>query len=66
MHEADEPNGVVDLLDSELLTGEHGRDIDFLSVHSDAAAGGDGKLAVMSAILGEVIRSQALQKYRRQ
>ena len=28
MHEADEPNTVVDFLDTEPLTGEYGRDID--------------------------------------
>lgn len=30
VHEADEPNAIVDLLDSEPLTDEHGRDVDLL------------------------------------
>ena len=45
MHEADEPNAVVDFPDAEFLTGEHGRDIDLFPVHADAAAGGDQDVA---------------------
>jgi hypothetical protein len=30
VHEADEPDAVVDFVYSELLTGKHGRDIDLL------------------------------------
>jgi hypothetical protein len=33
VHEADEPNAVVDFPDAEFLTGEHGRDIDLFPVH---------------------------------
>jgi hypothetical protein len=47
LHEADDPNAVVDLLDAEALPGEHGRDIDLLPVHADAPAGGDNHLAVV-------------------
>ena len=32
VHEADEPNAVVDLLDAEPLTGEDNRDVDLLAV----------------------------------
>jgi hypothetical protein len=32
---------------AELLAGEHGRDVDLLAVHADAAAGGDEMLAVV-------------------
>jgi hypothetical protein len=39
--------GVVDLLDAEPLAGEDGRDIDLLSVHADAAAGGDDDVTVV-------------------
>jgi hypothetical protein len=39
--EADEPNSLVDLLDTEPLTGKDGGDIDFLSVDAATAAGGD-------------------------
>jgi hypothetical protein len=34
VHEGDEPNAVVDLLDAEFLTGQHGRDIAFLAVRA--------------------------------
>jgi hypothetical protein len=50
VHEGDEPNAVVDLLNAELLTGEHGRDIDLLPVHTDAAAGGDQDIAVVERV----------------
>jgi hypothetical protein len=46
-HEACEPNDLVDLPDSEALTCEHGRDVDFLSVQADAAAGGDENVAIV-------------------
>ena len=32
------------------LTGEHGRDVDLLSMHADAAAGGDEEVAVVEGI----------------
>nr|WP_206078855.1 hypothetical protein [Mesorhizobium camelthorni] len=41
MHEADEPNAVVDFGDSEPLSGEHGGDIDLLPVIIDADVSGD-------------------------
>jgi len=47
VHEADEPNAVVDLLDSKPLAGEHLGDFDLLSVHADAAARGDDDVAVV-------------------
>ena len=50
VHEADDPNAVVDFLDAEFLTGEHGRDIDLFPVHADAAAGGDQDIAVVQGI----------------
>jgi hypothetical protein len=40
MHEADEPNAVVDLLDAEFLAGQHGRDVDSLAMQ--AKSGGAG------------------------
>jgi hypothetical protein len=49
-HEADEPSAFVDLLDSQSLTGGHGRDVDALSIHADAAAGGDQHVAVVQGI----------------
>ena len=53
VHEADEPDAVVDFLDSEALAREHGRDIDFLAVQADAATGGDENVAIVQRI-GEV------------
>ena len=50
VQEADDPNAVVDLLDAEALTGEHGRDVDLLAVHADASATGDEDIAVMERI----------------
>jgi hypothetical protein len=43
--EADEPNSLVDLLDAEALSGQDGRDVDFLSVDADTATGGDEDIA---------------------
>src|SRR5262245_49914036 len=50
MHEADEPNAVVDFLDAELLAGQHGRDVDLLAMEAEAAAGGDDTVAVVERI----------------
>ena len=50
MAEADEPDAVVDFLDAEPLAGEHGRDVDFLAMQADAAAGGDEDVAVVERI----------------
>nr|WP_181167491.1 hypothetical protein [Mesorhizobium sp. B2-6-5] len=50
-HEGDEPNGVVDFLDAEPLTGEHMRDVDFLPMHADAAAVGDENVAVVERVV---------------
>jgi hypothetical protein len=43
--EADEPNSLVDFVDAEPLSGQDGRDVDFLSVDADTAAGGDEDVA---------------------
>jgi hypothetical protein len=40
-HEADDPNAVVNLLDANALSDEDDREVDFLAVDTDAAAGGD-------------------------
>nr|WP_194295367.1 hypothetical protein [Bradyrhizobium brasilense] len=34
VHEADEPNAVIDFLDAELLAGQHGGDVDPLAVQA--------------------------------
>jgi len=49
-HEADEPNAVVDFLDSEPLAGEDGRDVDFFAVQAEAAAGSDETLAIVEGV----------------
>ena len=36
--------------EAEALTGEHGRDVDFLAMHADATAGGDEDVAVVQRI----------------
>ena len=36
---------------TRLLTGEHGRDVDFLSVHADASACGDEDVLVVKGIV---------------
>src|SRR5260370_36384099 len=41
MHEADEPNASVSLLDAEFLASEHGRDVDSLAMQAEASTGGD-------------------------
>jgi hypothetical protein len=41
---------VVDLLDAELLAGQHGRDVDPLAMQAEAATGGEQKLAIVERI----------------
>jgi hypothetical protein len=41
VHEADEPNALVDLLDTELLACQHGGDVDPLAMKAKSSAGGD-------------------------
>jgi hypothetical protein len=55
VHEACEPNALVDLLDAELLTGEDGRDVDLLAMQAEASASRDENVAVVERIgqLGE-------------
>jgi hypothetical protein len=55
VHEACEPNSLVDLLDAELLTGEDGRDVDLLAMQAEASASRDENVAVVERIgqLGE-------------
>ena len=36
VHEADEPNAVIDLFDSKLLTSQYNRDVDLLAVQAKA------------------------------
>jgi hypothetical protein len=47
VHEADDPDAFIDLLDADALTGQDGRDIDPFTVHADAPAGGDQDVALV-------------------
>jgi len=49
-HEADDPDAFVDFFYAETLTGQNGRDIDFLAENADAAAMGDDYLAIVEGI----------------
>ena len=50
MHEADEPNALVDFLDAELLACQHNRDVDLLAVQTEAPAGCDDDVAIVERI----------------
>ena len=50
VHEAGEPNAVVDRLDAELLARQHGRDVDPLAMQAEAATGGDENLEIVERI----------------
>jgi hypothetical protein len=50
VHEADEPNAVIDFLDAESLTGERGRDVDPLAMQAEPPASSDEKVSVMERI----------------
>jgi hypothetical protein len=38
VHEADDPNAIVNLLDADALAGQDGGDVDALSMHADIHA----------------------------
>jgi len=44
----DEPNSLVD---TDALSGEDGGDIDFLTIETDRATGGDADVAVVEGII---------------
>jgi len=47
VHEAYEPNAVVDLLDAEPLAGEHVEIVIFLRMQAEPSASGDENVAIM-------------------
>jgi hypothetical protein len=47
LHEVDDLNVLIDLLDPDALTREHRSEIDALAVHAHAPASADEELAVM-------------------
>jgi hypothetical protein len=51
VHEAGEPNAVVDLLDAEFLAGQYGRDVDPFAMQAEASTGGDKNLAIVERIV---------------
>src|SRR5580692_3924189 len=50
MHEADEPNALVDFLDAKLLACQHRGDVDLLAMKAEPAAGGDDHIAIVERI----------------
>src|ERR1700747_848507 len=61
IHEADEPNALVDLLEAKRLTGKNHGDVDLLAVQANAPASRDENFAIMERIsqLGQAaIRAQ--------
>jgi hypothetical protein len=50
VHEGDEPNTLVDLLDAELLASQDCGEIDLLGIHADAPAFGDDEALVMEGV----------------
>jgi hypothetical protein len=51
VHQADEPNPIVGLFDSDGLPGEDLAEIDFPPIKADAAAGCDGGSPVMEWVI---------------
>ncbi len=51
MHEADEPDLVCDLLDTHVLAGEYGAEMDLLASKADPATLCDGDRLVMERIV---------------
>ena len=47
VHEADEPNALVDFLDAESLTCQDARDVDPLAMQAKASTSGDQNIAVV-------------------
>ena len=51
VHEAHQPDLLGDLLDADVLSGEHLTEIDLATPDADAAAGRDGDGAIVEGIL---------------
>jgi hypothetical protein len=50
MHEAYDPDAVVDFLDADALAGQRVRDADLLAVHADATASGHQGIAIVQRV----------------
>ena len=51
MHEADQPDLVIDLSDADHLAGKHGAEVDFAPAKADAATASDAGGSIMQRIL---------------
>ena len=51
LHERDEPDFVVDLLDADVLTGKDGAEVDLEPVEADTSAAGDGDGSVVERVV---------------
>lgn len=63
VHEADEPDAIIDFLDAEALAGEHGRDADLFAMHADAPANCDEDVAIVDRV-GEIGDAARVGKHR--
>jgi hypothetical protein len=54
VHEADQPDFFVDLFDSNVLTGEDGREVDLARGEADPPTHGDGHGAIVERILERI------------
>ncbi len=59
MHEADEPDAVIDFLDSDSLAGQAGAEIDLLAVKAKTATVGDDDGLVLLYFLSDRTNSGA-------
>jgi hypothetical protein len=50
VHEADEPDVVIDLFDSDIVTREDTAEVDFAAVEADAAALSDCQSAIVERV----------------
>jgi hypothetical protein len=50
MHEAYDPNAVVNLLDADASTGQYVRDPDLLAMHADVTASSDQGIAIVQGL----------------
>ena len=50
VHEACEPNALVDFLDAEFLAGQHGGDVDPFAMQAEPPASGDQHFAIVKGI----------------
>ena len=59
VHEACEPNALVDFLDAESLPRQHGRDIDLLAMQAEPSASRDENVAIVERTRAAHLQHQA-------